>query len=192
MRSGSVGRRSPGGLLLVPTVAVPDDSSNKSEKVEKREAYIPAQHSPPSPQARLSRPHAHPSGPIDHQGQAPQGPHPALGLIWRIRGRRAFQNLARSGRTVRTETLWCTFLNDPAAQPLRVAFAVGRSVGTAVRRNRLRRRLRAIVASIAPDIGLRHGWLLIGAKPAADKHTFDSLRSEVAALLARIIAIAPG
>jgi ribonuclease P protein component len=104
-------------------------------------------------------------------------------LIWRIRGRRAFQTLARSGRTARTETLWCTFLNDPAAVPLRVAFAVGRSVGSATRRNRLRRRLRAIVATIAPEIGLEHGWLLVGATPAAGKHTFVSLRRETAALL---------
>jgi ribonuclease P protein component len=106
-------------------------------------------------------------------------------LIWRIRGRRAFQTLARSGRTVRTETLWCTFLNDPAAEPLRVAFAVGRSVGPATRRNRLRRRLRAIVTVLAPGVGLCQGWLLIGAKPAADKHTFASLRSEVATLLTK-------
>jgi ribonuclease P protein component len=111
-------------------------------------------------------------------------------LIWRIRGRRAFQNLARSGRTVRTETLWCTFLNDPAAEPLRVAFAVGRAVGTATRRNRLRRQLRAIVAAIAPEIGLRNGWLLIGARPAVNKHTFVSLRSEVTTLLTLTIATA--
>jgi ribonuclease P protein component len=110
-------------------------------------------------------------------------------LIWRIRGRRAFQTLARCGRTTRSETLWCTFLNDPAAVPLRVAFAVGRSVGPATRRNRLRRQLRAIVASLAADVGLRQGWLLIGAKPAVNKHTFASLHSEVAGLLAKAIAI---
>ena len=107
-------------------------------------------------------------------------------MIWRVRGRRAFQTLARSGRTVRTETLWCTFLNDPAAKPLRVAFAVGRPVGPATQRNRLRRRLRVIVAAVAPDVGLCHGWLLIGAKPVASKHTFASLRSEVATLLAMV------
>jgi ribonuclease P protein component len=70
---------------------------------------------------------------------------------------------------------------------LRVAFAVGRSVGSATRRNRLRRQLRAIVASIAPDIGLAHGWLLIGATPAAGKHTFDSLRKETSSLLTRAL-----
>jgi ribonuclease P protein component len=109
-------------------------------------------------------------------------------LIWTIRGRRAFHTLTRSGRTVRSETLWCTFLNDPAAVPLRVAFAVGRSVGPAVRRNRLRRRLRAAVASAAEELRIVHGWALIGAKPSAGKHTFDSLQREVADVLARASA----
>jgi ribonuclease P protein component len=106
-------------------------------------------------------------------------------LIWTIRGRRAFHTLARSGRTVRTETLWCTFLDDPAAVPLRVAFAIGRSMGSAVRRNRLRRRLRAAVPGVAAELQLERGWLLIGANPTASKHTFESLRGELTALLRR-------
>jgi ribonuclease P protein component len=109
-------------------------------------------------------------------------------LIWTIRGRRAFQTLARSGRTVRSETLWCTFLNDPEAVPLRVAFAVGRSVGSAVRRNRLRRRLRAAVTIAAGDLRLANGWLLIGAKPAAIERTFGALQIEVTTLLSRAMA----
>jgi ribonuclease P protein component len=109
-------------------------------------------------------------------------------LIWTIRGRRAFQTLARSGRTVRTETLWCTFLDDPAAVPLRVAFAVGRSLGSAVRRNRLRRRLREAMRLVASELHLQRGWLLIGAKPAANKHTFESLRGELTILLANLTA----
>jgi ribonuclease P protein component len=106
-------------------------------------------------------------------------------LIWTIRGRRAFQTLARSGRKARTETLWCSFLNDSAAAPLRVAFAVGRSIGPATRRNLLRRRLRAIVSELAPTLGIEHGWLLIGARPAANERTFAELRSEVTCLLTR-------
>jgi ribonuclease P protein component len=109
-------------------------------------------------------------------------------LIWTIRGRRAFQALARSGRTVRTETLWCTFLDDPAAVPLRVAFAIGRSIGSAVRRNRLRRRLREAVRIIAAELQLDRGWLLIGARRGANKHTFESLRDELTTLLATLTA----
>jgi ribonuclease P protein component len=112
-------------------------------------------------------------------------------LIWSIRQRRTFQTLARSGRTARSESLWCTFLNDPAVVPLRVAFAVGRSVGTATRRNRLRRQLRAIVASLQSELGLDHGWLLIGATPAASERTFQSLRNETSTMLRRAISTPP-
>ncbi len=79
--------------------------------------------------------------------------------------------------------MWCSFVNDPAASPLQVAFSVGRSVGSATRRNRLRRRLRVIVAAAAPRSGLDGGWLMIGAKPAATELTFEQLRVEVDTLV---------
>jgi ribonuclease P protein component len=111
-------------------------------------------------------------------------------LIWRISERRAFQNLARNGRRARTQTLWCSFVNDPAASPLRVAFSVGRSVGSATRRNRLRRRLRVIVAAAAPRAGIDGGWLMIGAKPTATELTFEQLRVEVDTLVQRVARVA--
>jgi ribonuclease P protein component len=107
-------------------------------------------------------------------------------LIGRIHGRTAFERLARSGRSFRTGTLWCRFVNDPQASPLRVGFSVARSYGRAVERNRLRRRLRVIVAEAAPSHGLTAGWLLIGARPSAKEHTFDQLQAEVHRLLRRV------
>ena len=82
--------------------------------------------------------------------------------------------------------MWCSFVNDPAASPLRVAFSVGRSVGSATRRNRLRRRLRAIVTMDAPGAGITSGWLLIGAAPTAGELTFAQVRADVDTLLSRI------
>jgi ribonuclease P protein component len=111
-------------------------------------------------------------------------------LIWRITERRAFQELARNGRRARTRTLWCSFVNDPAASPLRVAFSVGRSVGAATRRNQLRRRLRVIVAAAAPRAEIAGGWLLIGAKPAANELTFEELSGEVGVLMGRVASAA--
>jgi len=112
-------------------------------------------------------------------------------LIGRISGRRVFAELARTGRTSRTKVLWCRYLSDPTATPLRVGFAVGRSYGRATQRNRLRRRLRAIVPAVAARCGLDSGWLLIGARPDASERTFAELTEELDRLLRRLTTTAP-
>jgi len=107
-------------------------------------------------------------------------------LIWRISERRAFQNLARTGRKARTQTLWCSYVNDPSAAPLRVAFAIGKSVGPATKRNRIRRRLRAILQTASRQTQMNHGWLLVGVRPAVTERTFADLQNEMIDLLQRV------
>lgn len=161
-----------------------------ASKKSTREAHLPAQHPPPGPQARVSRPHAHSRRPGDHQVPSAQGSDSAVGLIWRIRDRRAFRRLSASDCRSRTKGLWCTYVNDPAAIPLRVAFAVGRSYGPAVRRNRLRRRLRVVVDRVAAARGLTAGWLLVGVSKTptdhTNEHTFEELMVQVDRLLDRL------
>ncbi|MET0326516.1 MAG: ribonuclease P protein component [Ilumatobacteraceae bacterium] len=108
-------------------------------------------------------------------------------MIGRIHERREFERLSRHGRRARTETLWCRYLDEPQAEPPRIAFAIGRSVGPAVVRNRLRRRLRALAADHArtglDDPLLPHGSLLIGARPSAAERSFEELGVELTTLL---------
>jgi ribonuclease P protein component len=106
-------------------------------------------------------------------------------LIGRISARREFEQLTRHGRRARTATLWCRYVDDPGAAPLRVAFAIGRTVGSAVTRNRLRRRLRELVrrAVTADPPLLTSGRLLIGAQPGAGELPFERLAGEVDTLL---------
>lgn len=85
--------------------------------------------------------------------------------------------------------LWCNYVIDPTATPpLRVAFAVGRSYGRAVDRNRLRRRLRALLPAVADELDVHSGRLLIGAKPAAREQTFEELRTQLTTLLTEVTA----
>ena len=62
-----------------------------------------------------------------------------------------------------------------------MAFALNRALGTAVTRNRLRRRLRALLREMSSS--LPGGLLLIGATPRAVELTFDQLRTELQQLL---------
>ncbi|CAN5582308.1 hypothetical protein BH20ACT2_BH20ACT2_18450 [soil metagenome] len=79
-----------------------------------------------------------------------------------------------------------TFVADDAPTPPRVAFAVGRVVGGAVVRNRLRRRLRTVVAELAADPGLRSGAYLVGAGPAAVALPYEQLKASVARTLSEL------
>ena len=82
-------------------------------------------------------------------------------MIWRIRDRAVFGRFRRDGRRARVGPLWMSVIVDPAAVPPRMAFSIGRTVGSAPVRNRIRRRLRAIARAQAGQ--LAPGWYLVGA-----------------------------
>src|SRR5207245_774623 len=113
------------------------------------EANVPAEHTQTSEETRFPPSHEHAGGSRRSQGPPSEGPAPAVGLIWRITDRRTFAAL-RQARRVRQGPLTVSFIDGSPNEPPRVAYAIGRKVGGAVKRNRLRRRLRAIVQELAP------------------------------------------
>ncbi len=73
-----------------------------------------------------------------------------------------------------------THLDGPAGQPPRVAFTISRRCGGAVARNRLRRRLRAMVAELAAEGSpVGPGTYLIGATPDAVNLSHQELRIDL-------------
>ncbi len=129
-----------------------------------REAHVPAQHSQALEDPRLSHPHADPR----RSGRAPGPPRPrpeaAVGLIWRVRDRATFQALARAPRH-RVGPVSLRFSNRGSTDPPRVSYAVGRRVGSAVERNRVRRRLRAAVAASADQLVGGGAYLVEAERP---------------------------
>ena len=77
---------------------------------------------------------------------------------------------------------------DPGTAP-KVAYAIGRGVGGAVVRNRVRRRLRAAVYELAPS--LAPGVYLIGAAPEAASLSFGELRSRLSEALEAVTGRGP-
>ena len=73
-----------------------------------------------------------------------------------------------------------SWVPGPAGSPPLVAYAIGKRVGPAVVRNRLRRRLRAIFAS---DLRVAPGDYLVAADPAAADLPFADLKALVTAAL---------
>lgn len=109
--------------------------------------------------------------------------------LWRIRDRTTFVELRRRGRRGRAGPVQVTWLPDPAAPgPPRAAFAVGRKVGGAVVRNRLRRRLRHVLAEQSATMG--PGAYLVAAGPAAAGLSPEELRATVTSALRSVGAVA--
>jgi ribonuclease P protein component len=131
------------------------------------EAHLPAQQPTPVEAARLPAPDVDARRARHPEGPPGQGSGPAVGLIWSIRDRAVFDRFRTEGRRFRHGPLWCSWIDDDAARPPRVAYALGRGVGGAVVRNRVRRQLRHALADEARTAGLPPGWCLIGAGPGA-------------------------
>lgn len=81
---------------------------------------------------------------------------------------------------------WLAGAPDGAVE---VAYAVSRRAGTAVMRNRIRRRLREIVRSLARERGrLAPGAYVLGAGAGGATLPFDELRRMVADAVAAVQA----
>jgi ribonuclease P protein component len=145
-----------------------------------REAHVPAQQPETEEDTRFPRAHAHPRRPGRDQGPAPAGPFPALGLILPVRARATFQALSRARRRTAGVVTLRFVPGAPGDEP-RLAVATGRTIGNAVTRNRVRRRLRAAVMAHRDD--LVGGAYLVGGSRAAATVPFAVLRGEVGDLL---------
>ena len=98
----------------------------------------------------------------------------AVGLIWRVRDRsdRSRRLSARRSTGASRSPVVHVHSPIPPLTPPRVAFALGRALGPAVVRNRLRRRLRALLSVAPPPPGL----YLVGARPDAVARSFVELQ----------------
>jgi len=146
------------------------------------EANLSAQEAQEDAHTRVSGPDVDAGWPSGAQGATAEGPSQAERLIWRIRDRATFDALA-TGRRRRRGPISMTFLPGDPSFPPRVAYAVGKRVGPAVVRNRVRRRLRA--AMWAHRAQLRPGGAyLFGAAPAAASAPFAEIDAAMGELLA--------
>jgi ribonuclease P protein component len=146
-----------------------------------READVPAQQSEAQEDARFSRAYADPGWPSSDPGAPPAGPQASRGLIWRIRDRATFEALAQA-RAHRAGPVRTRQVASGRDEPPRVSYVVGRPVGNAVQRNRLRRRLRAAIREQQELLEPGRAYL-VAVGPEALPMSYPALRGAVARAL---------
>ena len=105
-------------------------------------------------------------------------------MIDSVRRRRDFERLAASTHRARSATIrvvYCSRESDDAA--VAVAFAVGRRVGSAVARNRIRRRLRAVLQELEGT--MPEGLYLIKCDIGTRDLTYEELRTHLRESISR-------
>jgi len=95
-----------------------------------------------------------------------------------------FRAAVRRGRRVGTSAAVLHILDRHAAEPTRFGFIVGKSVGGAVVRNTVKRRLRAVSYDLLPQLADGRD-VVIRALPGSDQVAWATLHSEIADGLAR-------
>lgn len=172
---GATLRRRPGGLVV---------------QEEHREAHVSAQQPSTRQASRLPPPDVDPSGARRAAITTAQGPSQVVGLIWRIRDRRTFLELRRSGRRARAGVLTITFAPDhpDGDDPPRLAFSVARRVGPATDRNQIRRRIRSAMRRIQADSPqiVPSGAYLVSVRPEALTRTYEELNIDVETALGQL------
>jgi ribonuclease P protein component len=110
----------------------------------------------------------------------------------RLRRSDDFRRAVRSGRRAGRRAVVLHLLvrddraDDAAAEPARVGFVVNKAVGNAVLRNRVHRRLRAVLATRLPE--LPAGSLtVVRALPSSGAASYDELAADVDGALKRLL-----
>lgn len=88
-------------------------------------------------------------------------------MVAPVRSREDFTALSRSRARGRSGPIWVVHAgpDDPTPACARVAYAISKKVGTAVVRNRVRRRLRPVMTDLDAAGALAPGGYLVGVRP---------------------------
>lgn len=93
----------------------------------------------------------------------------------------SFEKLSRLGKRARSKDLSLLYRVDDGLNSVNVAYSVGKKVGKAVTRNKVKRRLRSVFHEFANE--LPNGDYLLMVKPSIVDRRFQELRDELLAVL---------
>lgn len=139
--------------------------------------------------ARFPSAYAHSCRSRDPRRAPPQGPHRALRVVTppveavlskpnRVVRAEDFRATIRRGKRVSTEHAVLYFAERESQQPARFGFVIAKSVGGAVTRNLMRRRLRAIGHELVAS-GVAGRDVVVRPLPGSDRLPWTTLHQEI-------------
>ena len=156
------------------------------------QADVPAEQPSAGEDARFPPAHAHPGRAGDPRKASGQGPRATVGLTAsvlpaaaRLRRRAEFTAALRAGGRAGTPLLAVHLVRAEGTGPARAGFIVSRSVGGAVVRNRVRRRLRHLMHARLHRVPAGSA-VVVRANPAAAAATFTELGAQLDRALERL------
>lgn len=103
--------------------------------------------------------------------------------VYRLRRRSSFDVIYRRGKSYSDDNLVLLCLDGKLPLP-KVGFVVGKKVGKAVVRNKVKRRLREIFRALLPDVKGHTSYVVV-ARSLSSQRSFDELRRSLTALLVK-------
>lgn len=148
-----------------------------------REEDVPTAQPPSAAGSRVPRPDEDRQRAEGAEAAESQGASPAGGLSLpipdeRLRCRKAFQTLYQRGRSIRGSFMVLIFIPNGRAETRR-AFVTSKKIGSAVVRNRCRRRLREAHLRIRGQVDLRGVDLALVARARCKDASFQDLLEEM-------------
>ena len=103
--------------------------------------------------------------------------------VYRLRRRSSFDVIYRRGKSFADSNLVLLVLDGKLTMP-KVGFVVGKKVGKAVVRNKVKRRLREIFRSLIPSVEGHTSYVVVARSRSAEL-TYRELRHSLVALLVK-------
>ena len=91
-----------------------------------------------------------------------------------LKQNREFQFVYKRGKSFHSNS--CVLFYSPSKNIKKIGFTASKKVGNAVKRNRSKRRLRALFANVAPE--LNDGQYILVAKAATHENDFQDIETD--------------
>lgn len=98
-----------------------------------------------------------------------------------LSSKNAFERLSKFGKRVSSRDITLVYSLNDEVSSINIAFAVGKKVGKAVVRNKIKRRMRAIIREFSTR--LPSGDYLLITRPGVVEKSFNELRRELEMIL---------